>query len=38
MQTAGGELGGLPETVLGIVTARVDLLPPAEKELLRTPP
>ena len=25
----------LPDTVLGIVTARVDLLPPAEKELLR---
>ncbi|HEX6723863.1 MAG TPA: AAA family ATPase [Gaiella sp.] len=35
MQTAGGELGGLPESVLGIVTARVDLLPLAEKELLR---
>ena len=25
----------LPDSVLGIVTARVDLLPPAEKELLR---
>jgi class 3 adenylate cyclase/tetratricopeptide (TPR) repeat protein len=35
MQTAGGEVDGLPESVLGIVTARVDLLPPAEKELLR---
>ncbi|HET9242349.1 MAG TPA: AAA family ATPase [Gaiella sp.] len=35
MQTARGEPGGLPESVLGIVTARVDLLPPAEKELLR---
>ena len=35
MQTAGGDLKGLPESVLGIVTARVDLLPPAEKQLLR---
>jgi class 3 adenylate cyclase/tetratricopeptide (TPR) repeat protein len=35
MQTAGGGLEGLPDSVLGIVTARVDLLPPAEKELLR---
>jgi len=35
MQTSGGDVGGLPDSVLGIVTARVDLLPPAEKELLR---
>jgi class 3 adenylate cyclase/tetratricopeptide (TPR) repeat protein len=35
MRTSGGELSGLPDTVLGIVTARVDLLPNAEKELLR---
>ncbi len=35
MQTSGGDLSGLPDTVLGIVTARVDLLPQAEKELLR---
>ena len=35
MQTAGGDVEGLPDSVLGIVTARVDLLPPAEKELLR---
>ena len=35
MQASGGETSGLPESVLGIVTARVDLLPPAEKELLR---
>jgi class 3 adenylate cyclase/tetratricopeptide (TPR) repeat protein len=34
MQTAGGT-AGLPDSVLGIVTARVDLLPAAEKELLR---
>jgi tetratricopeptide (TPR) repeat protein len=35
MQASGGALEGLPDSVLGIVTARVDLLPPAEKELLR---
>ena len=35
MQSAGGDVAGLPDSVLGIVTARVDLLPPAEKELLR---
>jgi class 3 adenylate cyclase/tetratricopeptide (TPR) repeat protein len=35
MQASGGETSGLPDSVLGIVTARVDLLPPAEKELLR---
>jgi class 3 adenylate cyclase/tetratricopeptide (TPR) repeat protein len=35
MQTAGGDTTGLPDSVLGIVTARVDLLPPGEKELLR---
>ena len=35
MQTSGGDVEGLPDSVLGIVTARVDLLPPAEKELLR---
>jgi predicted ATPase len=35
MRTSGGDLSGLPDTVLGIVTARVDLLPDAEKELLR---
>ena len=35
MRTSGGDLEGLPDTVLGIVTARVDLLPHAEKELLR---
>ena len=35
MQTPGGDVEGLPDSVLGIVTARVDLLPPAEKELLR---
>ena len=35
MRTSGGDLAGLPDTVLGIVTARVDLLPYAEKELLR---
>ncbi len=35
MQTSGGDVSGLPDSVLGIVTARVDLLPPAEKELLR---
>ena len=35
MRSSGGDLAGLPETVLGIVTARVDLLPHAEKELLR---
>ncbi len=35
MQTSGGDVQGLPDSVLGIVTARVDLLPPAEKELLR---
>jgi class 3 adenylate cyclase/tetratricopeptide (TPR) repeat protein len=35
MRTSGGDLAGLPDTVLGIVTARVDLLPSAEKELLR---
>ena len=35
MRTSGGDLAGLPDTVLGIVTARVDLLPHAEKELLR---
>ncbi len=35
MRTSGGTLSGLPDSVLGIVTARVDLLPPAEKELLR---
>ena len=35
MQTSGGATTGLPDSVLGIVTARVDLLPPAEKELLR---
>jgi class 3 adenylate cyclase len=35
MRTSGGALEGLPDTVLGIVTARVDLLPNAEKELLR---
>jgi hypothetical protein len=35
MQASGGELSALPDSVLGIVTARVDLLPPVEKELLR---
>ncbi len=35
MQAAGGDVEGLPDSVLGIVTARVDLLPPVEKELLR---
>ena len=36
MHAAGGDVDGLcPDSVLGIVTARVDLLPPAEKELLR---
>jgi tetratricopeptide (TPR) repeat protein len=35
MRSSGGDLAGLPDTVLGIVTARVDLLPHAEKELLR---
>ena len=35
MQTSGGELSALPDSVLGIVTARVDLLPSVEKELLR---
>ena len=35
IQTSGGTTTGLPDSVLGIVTARVDLLPPAEKELLR---
>ncbi len=35
MQTSGGTTSGLPDSILGIVTARVDLLPPAEKELLR---
>ncbi len=35
MQASGGPTSELPETVLGIVSARVDLLPPAEKELLR---
>ena len=38
MQTAGGELGGLPETVLGIVTARVDLLRPPRRSCSGTPP
>ncbi len=35
VQTSGGTTSGLPDSILGIVTARVDLLPPAEKELLR---
>ena len=35
MRSSGGSLAQLPDTVLGIVTARVDLLPHAEKELLR---
>jgi tetratricopeptide (TPR) repeat protein len=35
MQTSGGATAGLPDSVLGIVTARVDLLPATEKELLR---
>ena len=35
MRSSGGDLTGLPDTVLGIVTARVDLLPHPEKELLR---
>jgi class 3 adenylate cyclase/tetratricopeptide (TPR) repeat protein len=35
MHAAGGDVEGLPDSVLGIVTARVDLLPPAEKDLLR---
>jgi class 3 adenylate cyclase/tetratricopeptide (TPR) repeat protein len=35
MRSSGGSLSRLPDTVLGIVTARVDLLPHAEKELLR---
>jgi class 3 adenylate cyclase/tetratricopeptide (TPR) repeat protein len=35
MRTSGGALEGLPDTVLGIVTDRCDLLPNAEKELLR---
>ena len=35
MQASGGASSGLPDSVLGIVAARVDLLPPAEKELLR---
>jgi len=35
MRTSGGDLMRPPDTVLGIVTARVDLLPSAEKELLR---
>ena len=30
-----GRRRGVPDSVLGIVTARVDLLPPEEKELLR---
>ncbi|HET9286730.1 MAG TPA: AAA family ATPase, partial [Gaiella sp.] len=35
VRTSGGTTSGLPDSILGIVTARVDLLPPAEKELLR---
>jgi tetratricopeptide (TPR) repeat protein len=35
MQASGGDVEGLPDSVLGIVAARVDLLPAAEKELLR---
>ena len=35
MQASGAATADLPDTVLGIVTARVDLLPPDEKELLR---
>ena len=35
MKSSGPDIAGLPDTVLGIVTARVDLLPSAEKELLR---
>ena len=36
MVEAGGTIDGqLPETVQGIVAARIDLLPPFEKELLR---
>jgi tetratricopeptide (TPR) repeat protein len=35
MQTSGGPTAGLPDSVLGIIAARLDLLPPAEKELLR---
>jgi tetratricopeptide (TPR) repeat protein len=35
VQTSGGTTSELPDSILGIVTARVDLLPPAEKELLR---
>jgi hypothetical protein len=35
MQAAGADVEGLPDSVLGIVTARVDLLPQEEKELLR---
>ena len=35
MQASGGATSELPDSVLGIVAARVDLLPPAEKELLR---
>ena len=35
MQASGGTTAALPDTILGIVTARVDLLPPPEKELLR---
>ena len=35
MHGLGAGPAALPDSVLGIVTARVDLLPPAEKELLR---
>ena len=35
MHGSGAGVAALPDSVLGIVTARVDLLPPAEKELLR---
>jgi class 3 adenylate cyclase/tetratricopeptide (TPR) repeat protein len=35
MQTFGGGTSGLPDSVVGIVAARVDLLPAREKELLR---
>jgi class 3 adenylate cyclase/tetratricopeptide (TPR) repeat protein len=36
MVDAGGSIeGGLPESVQGIVTARIDLLPPEEKQLVQ---
>ena len=35
VRASGGDVGELPDSVLGIVTARVDLLASAEKDLLR---